>query len=103
MGALEDLLSGAAQQQQGMTELQKILGSRPAQQQMTVQDMLDQMRAEGERYPYLGEAALRMLVEKDELKVEVIEAEEFYKPPRKHVESRVIETKQITGEKDGIS
>jgi len=47
-------------------------------QQQQTQEMLNRMRQEGERYPNLGEADRRLR-------------------HRKHVESRVIETKQIQG------
>ena len=50
-------------------------------QQAHLEQMLNTMRAEGERYPNLGEADRRL-------------------KNRKHVERRVIEPKQITGEQN---
>ncbi len=67
MGLWEDMMMQASQQQQP---------------QITIQDLLDEMRAEGQRYPNYGEAFERL-----------------ERKNRKYVESRVIEN--ITGEHNG--
>ncbi len=95
----------------GFDDLQRILGQRPHSDPL--EEILNTMRAEDERYPNLGEASRRIRQqqmpfgfsinqEQDKLCVEVIEWDQVLKLPRKHVESRVIDApgiENITGEK----